>query len=54
MVFLDQQVVPRNLRGKWCRCLHFCKHTQLKVTHVFREKNHRADKLADLSLIYRE
>jgi len=52
--FLDQLVVPWSFRGRWSPCLHFCKHMQFKVSHVFHEENHCIDKLVNLVLIYRK
>jgi hypothetical protein len=38
-------IVPWNLRNCWCNCLMLCLH--ITQSHLFREDNHCADKLAN-------
>lgn len=46
--FKSHKIVPWPLRNRWLNCLHICSSLSFFVTHVFREGNHCADKLADI------
>jgi len=39
-----------SLRGRWRKCIKICKEIEFKVSHIFCEENHCADKLASLGL----
>jgi len=45
---------PWMFRNRWNTCLNYCGKIRLRVTHVFREGNACADKLANLGFIHRE
>ena len=42
------------LQNRWNTCLNFCGTIRFRVTHIFREGNACADKLANLGFIHRE
>lgn len=44
--FKSMEVVPWRLQNKWINCLHLSKQLTLQVTHIYRECNVCADKLA--------
>jgi ribonuclease HI len=46
LAFKSIKIVPWQLRNRWLNCLHLCNSMSFFVTHVFREGNHCADKLA--------
>ena len=46
--------VPWMLCNRWNACLNFCGTIRFRVTHIFREGNACADKLANLGFIHRE
>jgi ribonuclease HI len=41
-------VVPWQLRKRWTNCLNLIMSMEFMVTHIFREGNHYADKLANI------
>ena len=43
-------LIPWSLRGRWRKCIKICKEIEFEVSHIFRERNHYADKLALLGL----
>jgi len=43
-------LIPWFLRGRWRKCIKICKEIEFKVSHIFCEGNHCADKLASLGL----
>jgi len=49
LAFKSNKIVPWQLRNRWQNCLYLCNSiSYFLVTHVFREENHCADKLADI------
>ena len=40
-------------RNRWDTCLNYCGKMRFRVTHIFREGNAYADKLANLGFIHR-
>jgi len=42
------------LPNRWNTCLDYCEKIRFRVTHIFREGNVCADKLANLGFIHRE
>lgn len=46
--FKSITIVPWHLRNRWQNCLHLCSSMSFFVTHIYREGNHCADKLADI------
>jgi len=44
---------PWMLRNQWNTCLNYCGKIRFKVTHIFREGNVCADKLANLEFTHR-
>ena len=46
--FKSIKIVPWHLRNRWQNCLHLCSSMSFFVTHIYREGNHCADKLADI------
>jgi len=40
--------------SRWNTCLNYCGKIKFMVTHIFRERNACADKLANLGFIRRE
>jgi len=42
------------LRNRWNTCLNYYEKIKFRVTHIFREGNVYADKLANLRFIHRE
>ena len=45
---------PWMLRNRWNTCFNYCGKIRFRVTHIFREGNVCADKLANLGFIHRE
>lgn len=43
-------LVPWKIRNRWLKCLSPCKHTKFQASHIYREGNHCADKLASFGL----
>jgi len=48
--FSSFNLIPWSLRGRWRKCIKICKEIKFKVSHIFREGNHYADKMALLGL----
>jgi len=48
--FSSFNLIPWSLRGRWRKYIKICKEIEFKVSHIFREGNHYANKLASLSL----
>jgi ribonuclease HI len=48
--FSSVKVVPWHLRNRWDNCLLLSSRMNFFVTHIYREGNHCADKLANLGL----
>ena len=46
--FAARTNVPWKLRNRWNVCLNYCGKIRFRVTHIFREGNGCADKLANL------
>jgi len=51
--FTSRTNVPWMLRNRWNTCLNYCGTIKFRVTHIFREGNACADKLANLGSIHR-
>ena len=43
-------LIPWYLRGRWRKCIKISKEIDFEVSHIFREGNYYADKLAALGL----
>ena len=54
VVFTTMTNVPWIIRNWWNTCLNYCEKIKFRVTHIFREGNACADKLANLGFIHRE
>ena len=52
--FTARTNVPWMLRNRWNTSLNFCRTIRFRVTHIFREGNACANKLANLGFIHRE
>ncbi|CAJ2657526.1 unnamed protein product [Trifolium pratense] len=50
LAFKSSKVVRWTLRNRWDNCLYLLSSMSLLVTHIYREGNHCADKLANLGL----
>jgi ribonuclease HI len=48
--FSSSKIVPWPLRNRWNNCLLLISNMNFYVSHIFREGNHCADKLANLGL----
>jgi len=48
--FSSFNLIPWSLRGRWRKCVKICKEVEFKVSLIFREENHYADKLTLLGL----
>jgi len=48
--FSSFNLIPWSLRGRWRKYIKICKEIKFKVFHIFRERNHCADKLVSLGL----
>ena len=48
VVFIVRTNVPWMFRNRWNACLNYCGKIRFTVTHIFREGNACADKLANL------
>jgi len=46
----NPQMVPWKLRNRWLNCLFLSQSMSFMLTHIYREGNHCADKLANLGL----
>ena len=46
-IFSSPMVVPWSLKGRWRRCIQFCDKIEFKVSHIFREDKHCANKLTN-------
>lgn len=44
------QIVPWQIKNRWLNCLTLLQSMNFLLTHIYREGNHCADKLANLSL----
>jgi len=54
VVFTARTYVPWMLRNRRNTYLNYCGKIRFRVTHIFREGNACADKLANLEFIHRE
>jgi len=54
VAFIAMTNVPWMRRNRWNTCFNYCEKIRFKITHIFREGNVCADKLANLWFIYRE
>jgi len=54
VAFTTRTNVPWMLRNRWNTCLNYCGKIRFMITHIFREGNVCADKLANLGFIHRE
>ena len=52
--FTARTNVPWMLRNRWNACVNYCGEIRFTVTHIFREGNACADKLANLGFFHRE
>lgn len=50
LAFKSSKIVPWSLRNRWDNCLHLLSLFRFNVTHVYREGNSCADKLANIGL----
>ena len=50
LTFISISIVPWQLRQRWNQCLLLTQSMNFVVTHIYREGNHCADKLANLGL----
>ena len=50
LAFKSSKIVPWSLRNRWDNCLHLLNMFRFNVTHVYREGNSCADKLANIGL----
>ncbi|PNX85515.1 ribonuclease H, partial [Trifolium pratense] len=50
LAFNTPDMVPWYLRNRWLNCLHISKSMNFIISHIFREGNSLADKLASLGL----
>jgi len=48
LAFKSISVVPWKVRNRWLNCLNACRSMNFTVTHIFREGNHYADRLASI------
>jgi len=53
-VFTARANVPWMLCNRWNTCLNYCEKIRFRVTHIFREGNVCANKLANLEFIHGE
>jgi len=53
MGFTARTNVPWMFRNQWNTCLNYSRKIRFRVTHIFREGNACADKLANLRFIHR-
>lgn len=51
LAFQSYKIVPWQIRNRWHNCLHLCNSMSFFVTHVFKEGNHGADKLANTCVV---
>ncbi|CAJ2641811.1 unnamed protein product [Trifolium pratense] len=52
--FNNHHIIPWKLRNRWYNCIYFCSLMNFRISHIFREGNCCADKLANFSLTSRE
>jgi len=52
--FTTRTKVSWMIRNWWNTCLNYCGKIRFKATHIFREGNTCADKLANLGFIHRD
>jgi len=52
VAFTTRTNVPWMLRNRWNTCLNYCGKIRFMITHIFREGNVCADKLANLGFIH--
>ncbi|KAK2443569.1 hypothetical protein QL285_014658 [Trifolium repens] len=50
LAFSSARIVPWSLRNRWDNCLLLISNMNFYVSHIYREGNHCADKLANLGL----
>jgi len=50
LVIKSPHIVPWQLKNKWDNCLLMIGNMNLMITHIFREGNHCANKIANLGL----
>lgn len=50
LAFKSSKIVPWSLRNRWDNCLHLLSMFRFNVTHIYREGNQCADKLANIGL----
>lgn len=50
LAFKSQHIVPWQLKNRWENCLLMMSNMHFMITHIVREGNHCADKLANLGL----
>lgn len=48
--FQNPNMVPWNIRNRWINSIHITQSMSFMLTHIYREGNHCADKLANLGL----
>jgi len=54
MAIKSPHMVPWELKNRWLNCIHRMNNISCFVTHIFREGNHCADRLAALGLTLNE
>jgi len=52
--FYARTQVPWIIRNRWNKYLAYCTGIAFKVSHIFREGNHCADKLVNLCFLHRQ
>ena len=50
LAFKSSKLVPWHLQNRWDNCIHVISSMDFMVTHIYREGNHCADKLANIGL----
>jgi len=50
LAFKSSKIVPWALRNRWDNCLFLLSRFNFHVTHIYREGNHCADKIANIGL----
>jgi len=50
LAFKSPKLVPWQLQNRWENCIHLTYSMAFMVTHIYREGNHCADKLANIGL----
>lgn len=46
LAFKFVDIVPQRFHNRWLNCMALCQSMYFRVSHIFREVNHRADKIA--------